>query len=137
MIEEVAKTSSIKDIKKYEALTGDVIGKFGKGTPAHIKAAMNYNNLLKLFKCPPKFPPIKNGDKVKVVYLKNNQYGLEELAFRGDSDPEEILKFIKENFDANELFVSELDGKLKGFYESMKWEFPTENKKVAQKFFSF
>jgi hypothetical protein len=26
---------------------------------------------------------------------------------------------------------------LKGFYESMKWEFPTENKKVAQKFFSF
>ena len=137
MIEEVAKTSSIKDIKKYEALTGDVIGKFGKGTPAHIKAAMNYNNLLKLFKCPPKFPPIKNGDKVKVVYLKNNPYGLEELAFRGDSDPEEILKFIKENFDANELFVSELDGKLKGFYESMKWEFPTENKKVAQNFFSF
>lgn len=137
MIEEVAKTSSIKDIKKYEALTGDVIGKFGKGTPAHIKAAMNYNSLLKLFKCPPKFPPIKNGDKVKVVYLKNNPYGLEELAFRGDSDPEEILKFIKENFDANELFVSELDGKLKGFYESMKWEFPTENKKVAQKFFSF
>jgi DNA polymerase elongation subunit (family B) len=134
---EIAKNSSIKDIKKYQALTGDVIGKFGKGTPAHIKAAMNYNNLLKLFDCPPKFAPIKNGDKVKVVYLKNNRYGLEELAFRGDSDPEEIIDFIKENLDANELFVSELDGKLKGFYESMKWEFPTENKKVAQKFFSF
>ena len=134
---EIAKNSSIKDIKKYKALTGNVMGKFGKGTPSHIKAAMNYNSLLQLFKCPPKFAPIKNGDKVKVVYLKNNKYGLEELAFRGDSDPEEILEFIKENLDANELFVSELDGKLKGFYESMKWEFPTENKKVAQKFFSF
>jgi DNA polymerase elongation subunit (family B) len=135
---EVAKTSSIKDIKKYASMvTGGVLGKFGKGTPSHIKAAMNYNNLLKVFGCPPKFPPIKNGDKVKIAYLKANKYGLEELAFRGDSDPEEIIEFIKEHFDANELFVSELDGKLRNFYEAMKWDFPTENKKVAQKFFSF
>jgi hypothetical protein len=26
---------------------------------------------------------------------------------------------------------------LRNFYEAMKWDFPTENKKVAQKFFSF
>lgn len=135
---EIAKNSSIKDIKKYQdVVKDDVLGKFAKGTPAHIKAAINYNKLLKLFKCPPKFPPMKNGDKVKVVYLKNNQYGLEELAFRGDSDPKEILDFIKEHIDANELFVSELDKKLKGFYESMSWEFPSESKKTAQKFFSF
>jgi DNA polymerase elongation subunit (family B) len=135
---EVAKTSSIKDIKKYASMVSDdVLGKFGKGTPSHIKAAMNYNNLLKVFGCPPKFPPIKNGDKVKIAYLKANKYGLEELAFRGDSDPDEIIEFIKEHFDANELFVSELDGKLRNFYEAMKWDFPTENKKVAQKFFSF
>jgi DNA polymerase elongation subunit (family B) len=135
---EVAKTSSIKDIKKYASMvTDDVLGKFGKGTPSHIKAAINYNKLLKVFGCPPKFPPIKNGDKVKIAYLKANKYGLEELAFRGDSDPDEIIEFIKEHFDANELFVSELDGKLRNFYEAMKWDFPTENKKVAQKFFSF
>ena len=135
---EVAKNSSIKDIKKYETLVkDDVLGKYAKGTPSHIKAAINYNKLLKTFGCPPKYPPIKNGDKVKIAYLKSNKYGLEELAFRGDSDPEEIIQFVKEHFDANELFVSELDGKLKNFYEAMKWDFPTENKKVAQKFFSF
>lgn len=135
---EIAKNSSIKDIKKYQDIVKeDVLGKFAKGTPAHIKAAINYNKLLKLFNCPPKFAPMKNGDKVKVVYLKNNQYGLEELAFRGDSDPKEILDFIKEHIDANELFMSELDKKLKGFYESMSWEFPSESKKTAQKFFSF
>lgn len=135
---EVAKNSSIKDIKKYETLVkDDVLGKYAKGTPSHIKAAINYNKLLKTFGCPPKYPPIKNGDKVKIAYLKSNKYGLEELAFRGDSDPEEIIQFVKEYFDANELFVSELDGKLKNFYEAMKWDFPTENKKVAQKFFSF
>jgi DNA polymerase elongation subunit (family B) len=135
---EIAKTSSIKDIKKYqEPIQDEVLGKFAKGTPAHVKAAINYNKLLKMFKCPPKYAPMKNGDKIKVVYLKSNQYGLEELAFKGDSDPEEILNFIKENIDANELFMSELDGKLKGFYDSMRWEFPSESKKTAEKFFTF
>lgn len=135
---EVAKNSSIKDIKKYETpVKDDVLGKYAKGTPSHIKAAINYNKLLTIFGCPPKYPPIKNGDKVKIAYLKSNKYGLEELAFRGDSDPEEIIQFVKDYFDANELFVSELDGKLKNFYEAMRWDFPTENKKVAQKFFSF
>ena len=135
---EVAKNSSIKDIKKYETMIEtDVLGKFGSGTPAHVKAAINYNKLLKMFKCPPKFPPIKNGDKIKVVYLKNNPYGLQEMAFKGDSDPQEIIQFVKDNFDAEELFSSELDGKLKAFYEALKWEWPSEHKKNAQKFFSF
>jgi len=138
LINEIVKTSSIKDIKKYETpVKDDVLGKYAKGTPSHIKAAINYNKLLTIFGCPPKYPPIKNGDKVKIAYLKSNKYGLEELAFRGDSDPEEIIQFVKDYFDANELFVSELDGKLKNFYEAMQWDFPTENKKVAQKFFSF
>jgi hypothetical protein len=135
---EIAKISSIKDIAKYqEPVKDSVLGKFAKGTPSHVKAAINYNKLLKLFNCPPKYAPMKNGDKIKVVYLKNNQYALEELAFKGDSDPDEILRFIKDNIDANELFMSELDGKLKGFYDSMRWEFPSESKKVAKKFFSF
>lgn len=138
LIEEVAKTSSIKDIKKYATPVQDeVLGKFAKGTPSHIKAAINYNKLLITFNCPPKYPPIKNGDKVKIAYLKSNKYVLEELAFRGDSDPIEIIEFVKEHFDADELFVSELDGKLKNFYEAMKWDFPSESKKTAQKFFSF
>jgi DNA polymerase elongation subunit (family B) len=135
---EVAKNSSIKDIKKYEEPVKDsVLGAFAKGTPSHVKAAINYNKLLKMFKCPAKYPPIKNGDKVKVAYLKNNRFGLEELAFRGDSDPDEIIQFVKEHFDAHELFNSELDGKLRAFYGALKWEFPSEHKKNAQKFFSF
>jgi DNA polymerase elongation subunit (family B) len=135
---EVSKNSSIKDIKKYAEPAKDmVLGTFAKGTPSHVKAAINYNKLLKMFKCPPKYAPIKNGDKVKVAYLKNNKYGLEELAFRGDSDPDEIIQFVKEYFDAQELFNSELDGKLRAFYNALKWEFPSEHKKMAQKFFSF
>ena len=135
---EVAKNSSIKDIKKYADPAKDMpLGKFVKGTPSHVKASINYNKMLKLFKCPPKYPPIKNGDKVKIAYLKQNRYGLSELAFRGDSDPEEIVQFIKEYFDAKELFSSELEEKLKAFYRALQWEYPSEHKKIAQKFFSF
>ena len=135
---EVAKNSSIKDIKKYADPAKDMpLGKFAKGTPAHVKASINYNKMLKLFKCPPKYAPIRNGDKVKIAYLKQNHYGLSELAFRGDSDPEEIITFIKKYFDAKELFTSELDGKLRAFYGALRWEYPSEHKKTAQKFFSF
>jgi DNA polymerase elongation subunit (family B) len=138
MYSEIAKNSSIKDIKKYQDLVkDDVLGKFSKGTPSHIKAAINYNKLLKLFKCPHKYAPIKNGDKIKIVYLKNNKFGLEELAFRGDQDPPEILSLIEDYLDYNELFLSELDAKIRSLYDSMTWEFPSESKKIAERFFSF
>jgi hypothetical protein len=113
-----------------------VLGKFISGTPSHVKAAINYNKLLKMFKSTGKHPPIKSGDKVKIVYLKNNPYGIGELAFRGEGDPQEILDFIRENFDSQSLFDSELDGKLRAFYESMQWGFPSEYAKTASKFFS-
>lgn len=135
---EVAKTSSIKDIVKYQTPVKDeVLGKFISGTPAHVKAAINYNKLLKMFKCPAKHAPIKNGDKVKIAYLKDNPYGIEELAFRGEGDPKEILDFIRENFDYTSLFDSELDGKLRSFYESLNWDYPAECTRTASKFFSF
>lgn len=135
---EVAKTSSIKDINKYQEPVKDaVLGKFVKGTPAHVKAAINHNKLLKMFNCSGKYSPIKNGDKVKIAYLKENPYGIEELAFRGEGDPQEILDFIRENFDSTSLFNSELDGKLRSFYESLKWDYPSEYAKTAGKFFSF
>lgn len=135
---EVSKNSTIKNIKKYQdPVKNDVLGKFEKKTPSHVKAAINYNKLLKLFKCPPKYSPIKNGDKIKIAYLKSNRYGIGELAFRGDSDPTEVIEFIKEHFDADALFNSELDGKLRDFYSALNWDFPSEARKVASKFFSF
>jgi hypothetical protein len=44
---------------------------------------------------------------------------------------------VREHFDATELLNSELDGKLRAFYDALNWEFPSEYKKNAQKFFSF
>lgn len=135
---EVAKVSSIGDIRKYETpIKDEVLGKYVSGTPSHIKGAINYNKLLQTFKCSGKYATIKNGEKVKIVYLKDNSYGLKELAFRGDGDPIEILNFIKENIDVVGIFNAELDKKLKAFYSAMNWTFPSEHTKNAAKFFSF
>lgn len=135
---EISKNSSIKDIRKYEhPVKDEVLGTFIKGTPFHVKSAINYNKLLKLYKVPPKYPPIKNGDKIKLTYLKSNIYGIESIAFRGDKDPPEIIEFIRNHFDANELFNSELDKKIRGFYTALQWEYPSAYKKTMEKFFTF
>jgi len=134
---EVSKTSSVKNIAKYEILNDDTLGKFKTRTPSHVKAAINYNRLLKLFKVPPKYPPVKNGDKIKIAYLKQNPYEIRELAFRGESDPSVILDFIKDNFDAEALYNSEIKKKLDVFYDAMGWSYPSEYTKLAAEFFSF
>ena len=66
---DIAKNSAVKDMSKY-LFKNQAIGEFLKGTPAHVKAAITYNQLLKKFNAPYKYEPMKDGDKVKWVYLK-------------------------------------------------------------------
>lgn len=135
---EIAKTSAVKNIKKWEEPTKSmVLGKFVSGTPAHVKAAINYNKLLKHFKCPGKYAPMKNGDKIKWIYLKDNKFGLDQVAFKGESDPPKILEFIQENFDATKIYKKELEKKLQAFYEALKWDYPSASMNMAKKFFDF
>ena len=41
-----------------------------------------------------KYPKIRSGDKIKWVYLKENQFGFDSIAFKGHEDPKEILELI-------------------------------------------
>ena len=53
------------------------------GTPAQVKAALYYNDLLAQFNLTKIIPPIFHGQKIKWVYLKQNEYGIECLAMGG------------------------------------------------------
>lgn len=137
LYDETAKISSVKNIKKYEdPVKNDPIGKYITKTPAHVRSAIDYNKLLTIFKCPPKYARIRNGDKIKLVHLKTNIYGIKKMAFRGDGDPEEILNFIEQYFDSMSIFNAELYTKLVQFYSALGWQYPTETTKTASKFFS-
>ena len=136
----IAKGGAIKELSKYDDgswKTGTSIANFEKGTPAHVKAGIAYNRLLKFFKAPFKHEPIRDGDKVKWVYLKNNPLGLDTLAFKDYNDPKEIMDFIEQYIDRDKIFEAELENKLDDFYNALKWEKATTETKTAKKFFAF
>jgi DNA polymerase elongation subunit (family B) len=137
-IVDLAKNSSLNNLIKYRgAIDVGVINSFNKGTPAQVKGAIAYNRLLVHYKCPYKYLPFKDGDKLKWIYLKDNPFGIETLAFRGDSDPTEIKKFISNYIDRDYMFTSELDNKLHDFYDALKWQLPSASSKIINEFFDF
>ena len=133
---DIAKNSSIKNVIQYDNKNNE-LGRFEKGTPAHVKAAITYNKLLKFFKCPYKYEPMKDGDKIKWVYLKSNQMGLETTALTGYNDPPQILDLVKRYIDYDLIWKKELENKLDDFYNAMGWDKPNPNLKKASQFFGF
>jgi len=136
-ISEIAKNSAVKNLKKYMPKGKRVPFTTMKGTPAHVKAAIAYNDCLVHFNAPYKYNPMTNGDKVKWVYLKNNPLGLDGLAFTGYQDPPEIEQFIQTYVDHSKIFERELRGKLQDFYDAIGWGEVVSEQKTAEKFFSF
>ena len=134
---EIAKNTAVKNLKKYMPKGKRVPFTTMKGTPAHVKAAIAYNDLIKHFDVPFKYGPMVNGDKVKWVYLKTNPLGLNGLAFTGWKDPPEIEEFINTYIDHNKIFERELRFKLQDFYDAIGWGEMISEQKTAEKFFTF
>jgi DNA polymerase elongation subunit (family B) len=135
-IKDVAKNSAVKELTKYMGKKRQPF-QVEKGTPAHVKAAIAYNDCLKHFDSPFKYEPMRNGDKVKWVYLKDNPLGLDGLAFSGYNDPPEVLDFISTYIDHNKIFERELQGKLQDFFTAVGWGDVVSEQRTAEKFFSF
>jgi len=135
-IHEIAKNSAVKNLSKYSPKKRQIFH-MEKGAPAHVKAAILYNDCLTHFKAPFKYSPMKDGDKIKWVYLKNNPLGIDGLGFTGYDDPQEIVDFIATYTDHNRIFEAELKGKLQDFYNALGWGEVMSEQKNAEKFFSF
>ena len=75
--EELAANIGCSEIAKY-TLVGY---KAKKGTPMHIKGAINYRFLLNELGLKNKYEDLIEGTKAKVVYLLPNKYELESLSF--------------------------------------------------------
>ena len=135
-VKNIAKNSAVKELTKYMGKKRQLF-EVMKGTPAHVKAAIAYNDCLKHFNTPFKYEPMRNGDKIKWVYLKNNPLGLDGLGFTGYSDPPEIEEFIQTYVDHNKIFERELKGKLQDFFDAIGWGDVVSEQRTAEKFFSF
>ena len=133
----IAKNSAVKELSKYLPKKPTALFQFKSGTPAHVKAAIAYNELLKHFNCPPKYEPVKDGAKIKWVYLKQNPFGLDGVGFTGYNDPPEIMEFIETYIDSKKLFEREMEGKLEDFYSALGWGDFTVDTTISEQFFQF
>jgi len=137
-VDEIATPTTVKGMSKYlqvDEQNTSMFSRYYKGTPVHVKAALAYNDLLKHFKRDKKYSKIENISKIKWVYLKKNQYGLETLAYKGHEDPIEILTFIRENVNYDKIYSKSLKKKITMFYDTMNWDEPTDASKTIERFF--
>ena len=132
---EIALNTSVKGLQKYVVRSSGVFTNFKKGAPVHVKAAVRYNDLLKMHNLHNKIEPIRNSDKIKWVYLKENPYDVKSMALKGYDDPKEIQSFVNEYIDHEKLFESQLNKKIKMFYNALSWDEPRDKKFTLERFF--
>ena len=121
---KLGNPTSVKKLQKYEgakARAGEMFTEILKGAPAPVRAAIRYNDLLKLWQLNKKHNLITMADKVKWVYLKDNPYKIEALAFFDYDMPDKIKSFLDTYADRQKIFDSILLNKLEGFFSDLGW----------------
>ena len=136
---KIAKAGAVKELSKYlpKKKEQTAMFQFKSATPAHVKAAIAYNQLLTHFGLDKQYEPLKDGDKIKWVYLKQNPYGLDAVAMNGYNDPKEIMDLVTTYIDYDKIFERELLKKLEDFYGALNWGEVLSSTKTAEKFFAF
>ena len=100
---------------------GEVFSELRKGAPAPVRAAARYNDLLRLWGLDKNHNLITFTDKVKWIYLKDNPYKIEGLAFLDYDMPDKIVEFLALFADRKRIFDTILLLKLEGFFSDLGW----------------
>ena len=121
---KLGNPTSVKKLDKYsgtKARAGEMFTEILKGAPAPVRAAIRYNDLLRLWSLDRKHNLITQADKVKWIYLKDNPYKIEALAFFDYDMPLKIQDFLDIYADRQKVFESILLNKLEGFFNDLEW----------------
>lgn len=105
------------------------LGLYIKGTPGHVKAALNYNNLIKVLGIK-RLNPIESGDTYKIVPVKPNKWGFTTMGYLDEWPAEfnDILE-VDDVIGFNKLVYEEL----KRFYKTVGWDAfnPSDNYELS------
>ena len=133
--DRIAMPTGVKNLKKYSAGKNGHFTQFAKGSPAHVKAAINYNDLLGHFGLVKQYEKISEAQKIKWVYLKQNELAMESCGYKGYEDPPQIIEFIKTYLDHKKMYAQMLEKKIMMFYDTLKWDVPVNKKTSLERFF--
>ena len=123
-IGELGNPTGVKTLNKYierKPVGAEAFTIIRKGAPAAVRATIKYNDLLRFWGLDKKHSYIVQGDKVKWIYMKDNPYKIDGLAFLDFDIPEKIRTFIEQYADRKKIFESILLNKLEGFYNDLGW----------------
>jgi hypothetical protein len=121
---KLGNPTSVKKLDKYsgtKARAGEMFTDILKGAPAPVRAAIRYNDLLRIWSLDRKHNLITQSDKVKWIYLKDNPYKIDALAFFDYDMPTKIQDFLNIYADRQKVFESILLNKLEGFFNDLEW----------------
>ena len=106
-IEDIAFPRSVNGLKEYS----DENNIYLKGTPIHVKGALVYNHLLKKMNLTKRYQLIKEGEKIKFIYLKQpNLYNNNTLAFLSSLPKQlEAEQYIDYDLQFEKSFLEPLD----------------------------
>lgn len=128
IVSDISFPRGVNGLDKY----GDKTSIYGKGTPIHVRGSLIYNNLIKTHKLSKKYPFIKEGEKVKYIYLKEPNIIRSNVVAFSQVLPIELNlhKYIDYDTQFEKAFVEPL----KIILDSIGWK--TEKTSSLEAFFS-
>jgi DNA polymerase elongation subunit (family B) len=105
-VEDISFPRSVNGVNQYSD-TKDI---FKKGTPIHVRGSLIFNHTLQKLKLEKKYQKIREGEKIKFVYLKEpNKFGSHVISFLNSVPKEfDISKFIDYDTQFDKSFVEPL-----------------------------
>ena len=135
---DIARNTSIKNIENIDLKREKSLVSFPHSAPAHTKAVLTYNRWLRNNKVDHIHQVIRDGDKIKWAYLKENPLNISTMALKGYDDPPELVEFVNTYLDYAASYERELATKLQDFYTALNWGMlVTEQNQAVNQFFEF
>ena len=137
--EKILKPTGLKKLKEYIAApprSGEIFSRLGNKCPINTKAAIYTADILRFKGLDKKYPTPQVGDKIFIVYLKDNPYRVEVIALNGYNDAPELLEFAEKYIDRDGLFDGVMKNKLESLYSDLNWGAVVLNQNI-NKFFQF
>jgi len=118
----LAVRKSIKDLKKYEVHANGF--QIGKGTPQNAKASLQHNCLVDHLTLGNKYEKIKSGDKIKILYVAKNRFGMAYIGFK-----EKLPKEFGMEPNYRMLYLNNVHKVVERIFVAVSWNIvdPTRN----------